>query len=80
MEPIVTLIATRKVDGKWEGACISNGRFLKAFVDKDLYKAVSARMAGLLTSDKEDETEVTIEIRIVPPQPAPPEEKKIEDK
>ena len=69
------MLAARKVEGTWEMALISKGRFLRAVSNDDLFKLCSAQLAGFLVSDRPDGTEVTIRVGVTDG-----EEPKTEDK
>ena len=66
MEKKVTevVLSGRKIDGKWEAALISKGRFVRALVGEDLFKLLASQFTGLLSAEREDETTVHINVII----------------
>lgn len=64
-EPVKIVIACRKIDEQWEGAVISQNRFTRALINKDLYKMITSQLTGLLVSDRPEGTEITLELGIV---------------
>jgi hypothetical protein len=60
-------IVGRRIEGKWELVAVSNGKFYRAFAEKDLYKIISTHIMTLLKSDRPDDTEISVEISIQEP-------------
>lgn len=66
---IEVMLSGRKIDGKWEAALISKGRFVRALVGDDLLKILTSQVTGLLSSDRPDETSIHINISITEGDP-----------
>lgn len=67
---VVTTVAARKIEDKWEAALISDGRFVRALNGKDLFKLVSPLLLPYLQSAHPNDTEVGINISVTVPDPS----------
>ena len=66
-QPSAVTIVGRKVEGKWEVALISNGRFLRSFTGNDLTKIVSPLLMDSLKNSHPEDTEINITVNTVLP-------------
>lgn len=68
MQTTAVAIVARKVEGKWEVALISNGRFIRAFTGNDLTKIISPLLMANLQNGFPEDTEVSINIATTIPE------------
>jgi hypothetical protein len=63
-EPLQVTIASKKIDGAWEAAVLSQGRFSRALKGNDLYSLVTGQLTALLSLDRPEGSEVSLQILI----------------
>jgi len=63
-QPLSIQIVSKKIDGQYEAAVISGGKFARALSGKDLFKIVSSQLSALLSLERNEGTEVNVTVTI----------------
>jgi hypothetical protein len=63
-QPLNVTIVAKKVDGIWEAAVLSSGKFSRALTGKDLQKIVVSQLTALLSFNRSDDSEVSVQVSI----------------
>lgn len=64
MKTLNIQFVSKKIDEQWEAAVISDGKFARALTGKDLTKLIMSQLTALLSLERSNDTEVTLNLTI----------------
>jgi hypothetical protein len=67
MKPITLTVATKKIDGVWHAAVITNDSFTKSYMEKNIEQLVQKALLGTFI-DRPEGTSMNVTVNILLPE------------